>query len=110
MIVKWAVDTEAKVAWQAPFLVWKSDACCLRNYRLLPKEEKNHKNQKDSEAKKPNVSMENGRCENTGQSSHALDISSKKDSWLNKGCQQGQSSNNTPATSVNTITVKKDKK
>lgn len=86
----------------------KSDACCPYDYRPLHNKTKN---QKDSKATKSNPSTNsNSRSEKEGQLGQALGRSSKNDSCLNKGGQQSQSFNNTPATGVNTTAVQKDKK
>lgn len=48
-----AMDAKAKTAWRVFLLAQKSDTCGLYNHRLLHKEKKDQKN---SEAKKPNLS------------------------------------------------------
>lgn len=109
-VLEQAIDVKAKVACQAPSLACKGDACCAKDHRLLKSEKS--KDQKEFQAKKnhnPPVDNNNSRGRNRGQSSQALNWSSKKDFGLNREGQQSQSSN-ISATSNNAITVKKNKK
>lgn len=58
-VVKHAMDTEAKTAWQAPLLVPASDACCSHSHR--PSYNVEPKDQKDLKAKKSDLSTANSR-------------------------------------------------
>lgn len=77
-IVKQALDADVKAVKQAPLLVRESDTHCLRSHRLLPNEKKDYKDQKNSKAKKSNLSTRNSGSEKGSQLSQALGRSSKK--------------------------------
>lgn len=90
-------------------LVRKSYARCPYSHRTLHNKES--ENQKDFVAKNLNPSADNNSSSGKkSQSDQALDRSPKKDFHLNKGGQQGQSSNNIPTTAVNATAVQKDKR
>lgn len=84
--MKWAVDVEAKAAWQTLLLVRKNNAPCLHNLKLLNNKES--RDWKDFKVKKNYLTTNNNnRNRNGDQSSQVLGQSSKKDSCLNKGGQ-----------------------
>lgn len=82
--------------------MWQSNAYSSYGHKLLKNEES--KDQKDSKAKKKDLTTADSHSRIGGQSSQALSWSSKKDFYLNKRGQQSQSSN-TLATSRNATII-----
>lgn len=92
VFIKQVVDAKAKVAWQALLLVQKSNTHCVCKSKSLKNEKS--KDQKDSKVKKNHhLSNVNNNGRNEGQFVKVLGLSSLKNFYLNKKCQQDQFSN-----------------
>lgn len=107
VVVKQAVDTKAKIAQQALLLAQKRNTQYACSYRL-PKH-KESKDEKNFKANKNYFSTANSIRWNDGQSGQALCWFSKKNFYLNKRDQQGQSSN-ISTTAGNATFIKRSKK